>query len=102
MSEIEYQKNTTEGRYEVLVDGKLAGLITYRDRPKGIALPHTEVFPEYGGQGLATKLAKFALDEIRSEGRYVIPLCPFVAKYVTEHADVQDLVEPEFKELMGL
>lgn len=84
------------------MEGELAGLITYRDRPKGISLPHTEVFPEYGGQGLATKLAKYALDDIRAAGRYVIPLCPFVAKYITEHPDEQDLVEPEFKQLMGL
>lgn len=102
MSEVRIVKNTARDEYEIWVDEVRAGLITYRDRPNGVVLPHTEVSPEFGGQGLATKLAKFALDDVRAQGKYVLPYCPFIARYVTEHPEEQDLVEPEFKALMGL
>lgn len=96
MSEVELRKNEAEHRYEVLLDGELAGLIDYRVRPKGIVLPHTEVEPKFGGQGLATKLARFALDDIRAMGQKVVPLCPFVADYLKTHPGDQDLVSPAY------
>lgn len=97
MSEPELRKNEAEKRYEVLVEGEVAGLIDYRVRPKAIVLPHTEVAPQFGGQGLATKLVRFALDDIRSMGQKVVPLCPFVASYLATHPADQDLVDPGYR-----
>ncbi|MFD9704593.1 GNAT family N-acetyltransferase [Lentzea sp. NPDC059081] len=79
--------NEAESRYEVHVDGELAGFLEYRDVSGVLALVHTEVGEEYGGQGLGAQLAKFALDDAQARGVKVSPLCPFVAKYIEKHPE---------------
>lgn len=54
---------------------------------------HTEVLPEFEGQGVGSALARYALDDVRAEGtRRVQPLCPFIKSYIERHPDYQDLV----------
>lgn len=80
-------------RYEIFLDGALAGFTTYRLRPENriIAL-HSEVFPEFEHRGLASDLARAMLDDIRARGMRVSPRCPFVAKYIREHPEYADVV----------
>ena len=79
-------------RFVIEVDGKPAGFMQYRMRGDAYDLLHTEVEPEYEGQGLAGKLARFALDQARSSGRKVVPSCAYVAAYLERHPQDQDLV----------
>ncbi|MFD5829498.1 GNAT family N-acetyltransferase [Lentzea sp. NPDC060358] len=79
--------NDSESRYEVHVDGALAGFLEYRKVGEVLALVHTEVGEAYGGQGLGAQLAKFALDDAQARGVKVSPLCPFVAKYIEKHPE---------------
>ncbi|GAB2823036.1 GNAT family N-acetyltransferase [Lentzea nigeriaca] len=79
--------NETDNRYELRVDGRLAGQLAYRLIGDVIALVHTEVDEAYAGQGLGAQLAKFALDDAQARGRKVSPLCPFVAKYIDKHPE---------------
>ena len=79
--------NEAESRYEVHVDGALAGFLEYRTIGDVIALVHTEVDEAYAGQGLGGQLAKFALDDAQARGVKVSPLCPFVAKYIDKHPE---------------
>jgi len=87
MDEVEVRDNPDEARYELLVDGALAGSLTYRLGEGRITLVHTEVDDEHAGGGLGTRLARFALDDARRRGLAVVPVCPFVAAIVKEHAD---------------
>jgi predicted GNAT family acetyltransferase len=84
--------NEAEQRYEVHVDGKLAGQADYHAQPGVITFPHTEVDPAYQGQGLAGMLAKTALDDARQQGLRVVPLCSFFATYIRRHPEYADLV----------
>lgn len=93
MNDIELAKNDDLNRYEVHVDGKLAGFADYRVRNSGVAFTHTEVSPEYGGRGLGSKLAKFGLDDVRAMGTHAIPFCPFISAYIRERPEYLDLVE---------
>ena len=79
-------------RYELTVDGVLAGHVEYRVDPEAIQLIHTEVYDAYSGHGLGTVLAKAVLDDIRARGLKMVPACPFIAEYVRTHADYQDLI----------
>lgn len=90
--ETEVADNRDEQRYEIHADGKLAGFVTYRDRPKGLALVHTEIDDAYEGQGLGSKLVAAALDDLRSRALKVIPICPFVKSYIERHPEDEDLV----------
>lgn len=57
-----------------------------------ITFTHTEIDPAFEGQGLGSKLVRFALDDVREHGdRKVLPLCPFVLGWMAKHPDYQDL-----------
>jgi predicted GNAT family acetyltransferase len=82
-----------ERRYELLVDGEPAGELVYRDRGGNVvAFLHTEVFPVLRLRGLGSALVVGALDDARSRGLRVVPLCPFVDAYVRRHPKYADLV----------
>ncbi|MBE1587680.1 GNAT family N-acetyltransferase [Nonomuraea angiospora] len=93
---IEVVDNSTESRFEVLVDGKVAGFADYRLLPTKIVFTHTEVLPAYEGQGLASRLVAFALQASADTGLRVVPLCPYVAKYIQRHPEFQHLVDSSF------
>jgi hypothetical protein len=90
---IDIVDNPMESRFEVLVDGKVAGFADYRLRAAKIVFTHTEVLPDYEGQGLAGKLVGHALQASADTGLRVLPLCPYVAKYIERHPEFQDLVD---------
>ncbi|HEU4462637.1 MAG TPA: GNAT family N-acetyltransferase [Solirubrobacterales bacterium] len=99
---IEVSDNADESRYEVRVDGELAGFAQYRRRPAGLAFVHTEIDDRFEGQGLGGRLVSHALDEARSRGLSVLPICPFVRSYIARHPEYLDLVPEEKRSSYGL
>jgi uncharacterized protein len=89
---IEVHDNPGELRYQLLVDDEVAGVILYRLAPGAVALIHTDVSPSLEGRGLGARLVAGALDDIRARGLRVIPICPFVRRYIRRHPDYADLV----------
>lgn len=84
--------NADEQRYEIHVDGTLAGFIRARVTDDTVDLFHTEVFDEFEGQGLAGQLATAALDDVREQGKKVIATCPYIASYISKHDEYADLL----------
>jgi uncharacterized protein len=84
--------NQAERRYELLFGDELVGEILYGTKPGAVVLVHTEVEPAAEGTGLGSRLVAEALDDIRSRGLSVVPLCPFVAAYIRHHPEYADLV----------
>lgn len=80
-------------RYEILIDGEVAGFLNYRRTPTHIDLQHTDIKQGFQGLGLASRLAAGALDNVRAEGVRVVVSCPFVTQYVADHGQYADLVE---------
>lgn len=80
-------------RYEISVDGVQVGFADYRDMNGVRVFTHTEIKPEHEGKGLGSTLVRSALDEVRAAGRSIVPLCPFVEHFVTEHSEYADLVD---------
>jgi hypothetical protein len=79
-------------RFEISSSDQLAGYAEYRDLPHGRAFVHTVIDPQRAGLGLGSRLIESVLDEARAEGRNVIPLCPFVRRYIQRHPSYADLV----------
>jgi len=79
-------------RYEITTGGAPAGFLNYRQKPGQLELVHTEIDPQYEGQGLAAQLVRGALDDARASGHKIVPSCSYVAKFVERHPDYQDLV----------
>lgn len=85
-------------RYEVTVDGTLAGFADYRDIDGARVFTHTEVFDQYEGQGVGSALIRGALDAVEAAGGRIVPVCPFVEAYVERHPGYADLVDEEVLE----
>lgn len=79
--------NAAEHRYELTVDGSVAGYVEYHDNGNRRAFNHTVVEPAYEGQGLGSQLARGVLDDARSRGLDVLPFCPFIRGYIARHRD---------------
>jgi predicted GNAT family acetyltransferase len=84
--------NPGELRYELLVDGDVAGQIRYTSAGDVLTLVHTDVSPSLEGEGLGGRLVRETLDDIRARGLGIVPLCPFVSSYVRRHPEYADLV----------
>ncbi|MCD9199691.1 GNAT family N-acetyltransferase [Aeromicrobium wangtongii] len=84
--------NTDQRRYEILVDGILAGFAEAHEDGDVVTMPHTEIFEQFGGQGLGSELVSGALDDIRVRGKKIVPTCSYVERFVQKHRDYADLV----------
>ncbi len=89
---IEVTDHDEAGRYEVRVDGELAGYADRTVRDGLMVLPHTVVDRSFRGRGLAAELVRRALDDARDRGLGVVPSCWYVAQYIDGHPDDQDLL----------
>ncbi|MFJ3778155.1 GNAT family N-acetyltransferase [Streptomyces sp. NPDC090075] len=81
-------------RYEILVDGQRAGLTAYRDRGARRVFFHTEIDEAFAGQGLGAQLVQRALDDVRASGMRIVPVCPYVAKFLKRHDEFADIADP--------
>jgi predicted GNAT family acetyltransferase len=96
------QDNAADSRFEITVDGRLAGYVDYRKDGDEYALPHTRVYPEFGGRGIGGQLIKGALTEIASRGGTVLPFCPFVPKVIRDNPEFLDLVPEDRRDTFDL
>ena len=92
MSDVEVQDNPERHRFELLVDGEVGGLASYRMRADAVVVTHSEVDPRLRGQGMGAELARRTLDQLRERGVKVVPACPFFAEYIERHPEYDDLV----------
>lgn len=86
MYDLTIRHNPDRERFEVLVAGNVIGKAAYKDYDAGSSpqriFYHTVINEEYGGQGLAGKLAGAALESTVKAGYRIVPVCPFIKKYV--------------------
>lgn len=92
---ISFRHAPEQQRYEILDDDAVIGLAEYR-RPdqSHVDFVHTEVDDAYGGQGLASKLVGFALEDVRTQGLRFLAHCPYVVKWLERHHEYDDLQDP--------
>lgn len=88
-------RNAAEARrYEITADGELAGFAQYVDDGAKRIFFHTEIDERFGGRGLAGVLVGHALADARDSGMRIVPVCPFVKKYLEKHHDFDDVLDP--------
>lgn len=80
-------------RYVVEVDGRLAGLADYELHGHRQVFVHTEIRDAFEGRGLGSILAREALADVVSKGRTIVPICPFIAGWISRHPDFNDSVD---------
>ena len=85
-------RNDAEHRYEIVVDGTVAGFTEIESRDGTVVMPHTVVDDAYAGQGLGGKLVSGALEDIRGRGERIVPECSYVRSFIEKHPEYGDLV----------
>lgn len=90
------ERNELDQRFQIKLGDEIA-MIQYARSGDRIRLIHTEVPPAFQGRGIASKLAKTALEYAQREGLKVIPSCPFVAGYIKRHPEYEKLVDPLYR-----
>lgn len=90
-----FSDNAAAHRYELRVAGTVAAYAEYNLLAHAVLFTHTEVLPQHEGTGLGSRLAKFALADVRERGLRVIPVCHFIGGYIHRHPEYRDLVAEE-------
>ena len=88
-------------RYRLMVGGDEVGYVEYD--PVGatsILLKHTEVDRQHEGKGYGGKLVAGVLDDLRSRGMTVLPICPYAIAWIKRHRDYLDVVREDFRGAM--
>ena len=99
---IDIHHNPDRERFELQDAGRVIGKAAYKDYDGGAdagtgseaaarqrIFYHTVVNEEYGGQGLAGKLATEALDQTVAAGLRIVPVCPFIKKFLVKHTEYE-------------
>jgi predicted GNAT family acetyltransferase len=89
---LEVVDNPARSRYELRDDGHLLGFTEYAERDGVLVFPHTVITEPRRRAGYGTTLVQGALDDVRAKGRRIIAQCPFVARFVADHAEYADLL----------
>jgi uncharacterized protein len=81
-----------QSRYELLLNGELAGVADYHAVGDVLVFPHTQIATRLRGRGLGAVLIGGALDDVRERGATVVPRCWYVAQFIDENPAYKDLL----------
>src|SRR5699024_7858084 len=82
-----------QDRFELQVDGDVAGSVSFRDWDNQRIFIRTEIGSEWRGRGLGSTLLKGALQSTLAAGKRIVPVCDFVAGYVDRHEEYTDYTD---------
>ncbi len=97
-----FSDNTEQRRYEWLVGGEIAALITYGRKGDMLALTHTETRPGFEGQGYAKQLVATVVAAAEESGTQLLPFCPYVASWLSKNPSHLGVVPARYHEHFGL
>ena len=99
-AELEFQlvNDVAARRYRLLLNDDEVGYSEYDPvAPASILIKHTEVLPQHEGKGFGSHLVRAMLDDIRSQGKTVIPICPYAMNYIRKHREYLDIVRADLR-----
>jgi predicted GNAT family acetyltransferase len=100
--ELAVDDNPEQAQFEIRADGELAGFLQYHLHDGVIAFLHAETDPRFRGHGVAGRLIQSSLDSARERHLAVLPYCPFVRGWITEHLEYAALVPDDMRPVFGL
>lgn len=97
-SELHLVNDAGARRYRLLLEGQELGFVEYD--PVGehsILIKHTEIKPDFGGKGYGSELVRRMLEDVRRQGKTVIPICPYAMNFIRRHREFLDVVQPDMR-----
>ena len=101
MLDPEIRDNTEAKRYELTIEGQ-AAVVIYNPVEGGLLITETIVPIPLEGRGIASRMAKHLLADIRQRGLVILPTCPFFAGYLKKHPEHADIVHSGYRAVLGL
>lgn len=90
---IERINDANKGFFRAVEDDVQAGLMTYSwAGTDKFIIDHTEVNPDFSGQGVGRKMVMDAVDFARANHIKIIPLCPFAKSVFDKEAEIRDVL----------
>ncbi|NKX87941.1 GNAT family N-acetyltransferase [Nocardia coubleae] len=80
-------RNQDKNRYDIFYGDELAGFAEYIERGNDTDFVHTEIDDAFGGKGLGSKLARYAVEDVVARGRTITPHCPFIRGWLDKHPE---------------
>jgi predicted GNAT family acetyltransferase len=90
----EVRHNADASRYELVQGDRVVGTAEYVDQDDVMVFHHTEIDAPLRGEGLGAELVQAALDDVRRQGRRIVPTCWYVAEFVEQHPEYGDVLAP--------
>ena len=91
--EIQHTNGESKGFFKAVEGEKEAGRMTYAWAGENkFIIDHTEVNPEFGGQGVGKKMVMAAVEFARQNDLKIIPLCPFARSVFQKTEDIRDVL----------
>lgn len=98
MEERRFQHDPVTRRYLILEGDQQVGFADYdRIGASSVLIKHTEIDPAHEGKGYASALVRFMLDDLRSQAKSVIPICPYTAAFIRKHPEYLDVVREDYR-----
>jgi predicted GNAT family acetyltransferase len=94
--------NRLGSRFELQIDGEVAGYLVYQRGADAVSFLEVTTDPRRAGQGLGLVLVRQALDAVSAEGLSVLPVCPFVRDFIRRHPVYLDVVPADLRERFEL
>jgi predicted GNAT family acetyltransferase len=89
-------------RYVAEDDDAIVGVTVYHMAGGRHIFVHTEIDPTYTGKGVGSALARYALDDVKSKGGSIVPLCPFIAGWIEQHSEYGALIDQALLDRINL
>ncbi len=87
------EEGASKGRYVLKgTDGAQAEMTFTKAGTRLIIIDHTEVPDAFRGQGVGVRLVARAVEDARTAGKTIIPLCPFAAAQFRRHREWSDVL----------
>jgi predicted GNAT family acetyltransferase len=93
--------NEDAKRYELTVDGETV-VVIYNPVAGGRLITETIVPVALEGRGIASRMARHVLADLKAKGLVILPTCPFFSGYLKKHPEYADQVHPTYRAMLGL
>lgn len=91
--EITQVKGSERGYFKAEENDIEAGRMTYvHAGPQKIIIDHTEVSPDFAGQGVGKSMVMEAVDYARRNNIKILPLCPFAKSVFSKMPEIRDVL----------
>ncbi|MBO0591285.1 N-acetyltransferase [Cellulophaga sp. E16_2] len=90
---IKQSEQDKNGVFKAVIEDQEVGHLEYAWlSPKTLSINHTEVNPDFGGQGIGKKLVLAAIDFAREKNAKIKPLCTYAKSVIDKSPELQDIL----------